>query len=96
MGRTVPTYRDALEDRLARWDREFGRALTDPKDRESFQELLQGARRYVAQGTMLSSGDLTERVFLSMLLDLERRLQLLQGKGASTDSLLVELASRAL
>lgn len=97
MGRTVPTYRDALEERLARWDREFGRALTDPKDRENFRELMQGARRYVAQGTMLSSGDLTERVFLSMLLDLERRLRALQGKpDPPSHPILVDLASRAL
>lgn len=99
MGRTVPTYRDALEERLARWDREFGRALTDPKDRENFHELLQGARRYVAQGTMLSSGDLTERVFLSILLDLERELRAYRQKAAapsSTSLPLVELASRAL
>ena len=95
MGRTVPTYRDALEARLARWDREFGRALIDPKDREDFQELLQGARRYVAQGTMLSSGDLTERVFLSMLLDLERRLHQREG-GKGTSSVPAELAARAL
>jgi hypothetical protein len=78
VGRTVPTYRDALEERLARWDREFGRALTDPKDRESFRELLQGARRYVAQGTLLSSGDLTERAFLAILLDLERQVRTLR------------------
>ena len=74
MGRTVPTYRDALEERLARWEREFGRALPDPSDRASFRRIVQGARRYVAQGTMMSTGDLLERLFLSVLLDLEREL----------------------
>jgi hypothetical protein len=92
VGRTVPTYRDALEERLARWDREFGRALTDPKDREDFHRLIQGARRYVAQGTMLSSGDLSERVFLSMLLDLERELRACRGKEGVAAPPLPEVA----
>ncbi|MGI0053369.1 MAG: hypothetical protein ACRECR_03810 [Thermoplasmata archaeon] len=72
MGRTVPTYRDAIEERLARWEREFGRALQDPADREAFRELLRGARRYVAQGTLMSTGDLSERIVLSILLSLHR------------------------
>jgi hypothetical protein len=74
VGRTVPTYRDALEDHLARWEREFGRGLPDPVDRANFQRIVQGARRYVAQATMMGSGDLVERILLSVLLDLEREL----------------------
>ncbi|MCI4342316.1 MAG: hypothetical protein L3K11_08115 [Thermoplasmata archaeon] len=73
MGRTVPTYRDALSDLLARWDREFGRALTHPADRAAFHELVVAARRYVSQGTQMSSGDLVERVLLSVIVDLFRR-----------------------
>ena len=75
MGRTVPTYRDALEERLSQWEHEFGRALPDPADREGFRRLLQGARRYTSQGTMMSSGDLLERILLSVLLDLQRELE---------------------
>jgi hypothetical protein len=75
VGRTVPTYRDALTDLLARWDREFGRALTSPADRLAFHELVVAARRYVSQGTQMSSGDLVERVLLSVLVDLFRRAQ---------------------
>ncbi|MCI4321930.1 MAG: hypothetical protein L3K18_07535 [Thermoplasmata archaeon] len=74
MGRTVPTYRDALEGHLAQWEREFGRSLNDPADRESFRRVQQRARRYVAQGTMMATGDLVERVFLSILVSLEREL----------------------
>jgi len=80
VGRTVPTYRDALEDHLARWEREFGRGLPDPVDRANFQRILQGARRYVAQATMMGSGDLVERILLSVLLDLERELHA-TGRG---------------
>jgi hypothetical protein len=73
MGRTVPTYRDALTDLLARWEREFGRALTSPRDRAAFHELLLAARRYIPQGTMMSSGDIVERALLSLLVDLYRQ-----------------------
>lgn len=73
MGRTVPTYRLALEEVLARWEREFGRALTDPADRNAFHQVILAARRYIPQGTQMSSGDLLERLLLSVIVDLNRR-----------------------
>ena len=73
MGRTVPTYRDALTELLARWEREFARSLTSPRDRVAFRELVLAARRYIPQGTMMSSGDVIERALLSLLLDLYRQ-----------------------
>ena len=71
MGRTVPTYHDALEALLLRWEREFGRGLQTRAEEEAFQRLLTRARRHVAQGTLMSTGDLLERVLLSILVDLE-------------------------
>ena len=38
MGRTAPTYREALEERLKRWDA-FGRLLTDPEDKAAFERI---------------------------------------------------------
>jgi hypothetical protein len=75
MGRTVPTYREALDGLLARWEREFGHSLSDPRDREAFHEVVLAARRYIPQGTMMTSGDLVERVLLSLLVDLQRKLR---------------------
>jgi hypothetical protein len=74
MGRTVPTYREALEAFLLRWEREFGRALQDPSERDAFERLRVRALRHVAQGTLMSTGDLLERVLLSILVDMERDL----------------------
>lgn len=74
MGRTVPTFRDALEEHLGVWEREFGRSLPDPKDRECFHRVVQGARRYVAQATMMSTGDRLERILLAVLVSLQREL----------------------
>ncbi len=73
MGRTVPTYRQALEERMKRWEA-FGRLLTTPEEREAFQRLCTGARRYAAQATYVGSPDLLESILLSVLLDLARRL----------------------
>ncbi len=73
MGRTVPTYRQALEERLRRWE-EFGRLLTTPEERAAFDALIRGARRYIAQATYVGSPDLLESLLLSVLLDLARQL----------------------
>lgn len=73
MGRTVPTYRLAVDELLVRWEREFGRALVDPADQAAYRDLVLGVRRYIPQGTLMTSGDLLERVLLSLLLDLYRR-----------------------
>ncbi len=73
MGRTAPTYRQALEERMKRWD-EFARLLTTPEERAAFETLRTGARRYAAQATYVGSPDLLESILLSVLLDLARRL----------------------
>jgi hypothetical protein len=73
MGRTAPTYRQALEERLKRWDA-FGRLLTTPEERAAFERIRLGARRYVAQATYVGSPDLLESILLSVLLDLARQL----------------------
>lgn len=73
MGRTAPTYRQALDERLRRWEA-FERLLTTPEERAAFATLRAGARRYVAQATQVGSPDLLESILLSVLLDLARRL----------------------
>jgi hypothetical protein len=79
MGRTAPTYRQALEERLKRWEA-FGQLLTTPEEREAFRQLCTGARRYVAQATYVGSPDLLESILLSVLLDLARRLPPPEGR----------------
>ena len=81
MGRTAPTYRQALDERLKRWD-EFERLLTTREEREAFALLRTGARRYVAQATQVGSPDLLESILLSVLLDLARRLPREPARGS--------------
>jgi hypothetical protein len=74
VGRTAPTYRQALEERMKRWD-EFARLLTTPEDRAAFEIVRTGARRYAAQATYVGSPDLLEAILLSVLTDLAVRLR---------------------
>jgi len=74
VGRTVPTYRQALEERMKRWDA-FARLLTTPEDRAAFELVRTGARRYAAQATYVGSPDLLEAILLSVLTDLAGRLR---------------------
>ena len=74
MGRTAPTYRQALEERMKRWD-EFARLLTTSEDRAAFEMVRTGARRYVAQATYVGSPDLLEAILLSVLTDLAVRMR---------------------
>jgi hypothetical protein len=74
VGRTAPTYRQALEERMKRWDA-FARLLTTPEDRAAFELVRTGARRYVAQATYVGSPDLLEAILLSVLTDLAGRLR---------------------
>jgi len=74
VGRTAPTYRQALEERMKRWD-EFARLLTSPEERAAFEMVCTGARRYVAQATYVGSPDLLESLLLSVLTDLAVRVR---------------------
>jgi hypothetical protein len=74
VGRTVPTYRQALEERMKRWDA-FARLLPTPEDRAAFDLVRTAARRYVAQATYVGSPDLLEAILLSVLTDLAGRLK---------------------
>jgi hypothetical protein len=79
MGRTAPTYRQALEERLKRWEL-FGRLLTTPEERSAFSTLVQSARRHIPQATYWGSPDLLEALVLSILLDLAARVPPTEGR----------------
>ena len=79
MGRTVPTYRLALERMAQQWN-DFKRALRKD-DREAFESLINRARMHASAATYAISLDPTESAFLSMLLEHEKELiQLKKGR----------------
>ena len=87
MGRTVPTYRIALERMAQQWS-DFRRALRKG-DREAFESLIRSARMHASAATYAVSLDPTESAFLSMLLEHEKELirlrKALDGDGGSDD-----------
>lgn len=76
MGRTVPTYRLALERMAQQWN-DFRRALRKD-DREAFEALMKSARMHASASTYAISVDPSESAFLSMLLEHEKELMRLR------------------
>ena len=72
MGRTVATWRDRIERRIAAWSG-FRRALR-LDDRIAFDYLLNSVRRRSSACGMIPASDEIEPALLSMLIDLEARL----------------------
>ncbi|UCE91231.1 MAG: hypothetical protein JSV90_07400 [Methanobacteriota archaeon] len=87
MGRTVPTYRVALERMAQQWS-DFRRALRKG-DREAFESLIRSARMHASAATYAVSLDPTESALLSMLLEHEKELirlrEALDGGGKRND-----------
>lgn len=72
MGRTVATYRLALESMAQQWN-DFRRALRSG-DREAFDALMNRARMHASAATYAISLDPTESALLSMLLEHEKEI----------------------
>ena len=83
MGRTVPTYRLALEAMTQQWN-DFRRALRSD-DREAFDSLMNGARLHASASTYAISLDPTESALLSMLLEHEKKLLALMKRLEDRD-----------
>lgn len=72
MGRTVPSYRQALEMEIARWEG-FRRALRD-RDIEAFDRIMNACRIHASAASMATRPILTEAMFMSILLTQQRKL----------------------
>ena len=72
LGRTVPSYRQALEEEIIRWEG-FRRALRD-KDEEAFDRMMNACRIYASAGGMATRPILTEAMFMSILVSQKKEL----------------------
>ena len=77
MGRTVPTFRQLLEQTAARWSK-FRRALRR-EDQVCFDRLFRHARSYTQAATYQASDNPMESVLLSIALGHEKRLDALES-----------------
>ena len=76
MGKTVESYRMALDHEVQRWS-SFARALRK-EDREVFEQLIDICRNYASAGSNATRPVLFEPMVLSILLDQQKTLHRLK------------------
>ena len=72
MGRTVPSYRQALETEITRWEG-FRKALRG-EDVEVFDRMMNSCRLFASAGSMATRPILVEAMFMSVLLSQQKEL----------------------
>jgi hypothetical protein len=72
MGRTVPTFRQLIEEAAAHWSK-FRRALRR-EDQQHFDRLFRIVRSYTYAATYQCHDNPMEAILLSIVLDQEKRL----------------------
>jgi hypothetical protein len=93
MGRTVPTFRQLIDDAIARWSK-FRRALRR-EDQEYFDRLFRRVRTYTQAATYQASDNPMEAILLSIAIDQEKRLDALEH-GALEHAALPPEANRSI
>jgi hypothetical protein len=72
MGKTVETYRMALEEEISRWSG-FARALRI-EDRQAFDALMDACRNYASAGSNATQPILFEPMILSILVSQQKTI----------------------
>jgi hypothetical protein len=78
MGRTVPSFRPALEHEIESW-KNFKRALR-PEEKKIFNKLMNYARIHADAGSMSARPMLSEVLFISFAVEQEKRIEMLEEK----------------
>ncbi len=78
MGRTVPSYRQALEAEIGRWEG-FRKALRG-RDVEAFDRMMNACRVYASAGGMATRTFLAEAMFMCILLSQQKELMEIREK----------------
>jgi hypothetical protein len=76
MGKTVESYRMALEDEIHRWSG-FEKALR-AEDRQAFEALMDACRSYASAGSNATNPILFEPMILSILLSQQIKISRLE------------------
>ena len=76
MGRTVESYRMALEDEINRW-KGFEKALRT-EDKEAFEVLMDACRLYASAGSNATQPILFESMIISILLFQQKKIRRLE------------------
>ena len=76
MGKTVESYRMALEDEIRRWSG-FAKALRSV-DKEAYEELMDSCRSFASAGSNATQPVIFEPMIMSMLLFQQEKLRRLE------------------
>ena len=76
MGKTVKSYRMALEDEISRWGG-FEKALRI-EDKEAFDALMDACRNFASAGSNATMPILFEPMVMSILLSLQKKISRLE------------------
>ena len=82
MGKTVPSYRMALEAEIARWQG-FARALRE-EERKAFEALMDACRNTASAGGNATNQIIFEPMVISILLSQQIRIQKLERQLKET------------
>jgi hypothetical protein len=88
MGRTVPSFRPALEHEIESW-KDFKRALR-PEEQKIFDKLMNFARIHADAGSMSARPMLSEVLFISFAIEQEKKIDLLEEKVKELEKRLKE------
>ena len=78
MGKTVESYRLALEDEINRWSG-FSRALRI-EDREAFEAVMDACRSYASAGSNATQPILFEPMVISILVAQQKRIRQIEKR----------------
>jgi hypothetical protein len=73
LGRTVPSFRMAVEQELQKW-KEFRRGLR-AEEQVILDELLDSVRKHADAGSLVCSPTISEIAIMSMLIELKKQLK---------------------
>jgi hypothetical protein len=76
MGRTVPSFRPALEHEIESW-KDFKRALR-PEEQKIFDKLMNYARIHADAGSLSARPMLSEILFISLAIEQEKKIEALE------------------
>jgi hypothetical protein len=76
MGKTVPSYRMALESEIVRWHG-FGKALR-VEEREAFEAVMDACRSYASAGSNATNAIIFEPMAMSIMLNLQLKVNRLE------------------
>ncbi|MFW9784258.1 MAG: hypothetical protein ACFFFB_18410 [Candidatus Heimdallarchaeota archaeon] len=77
MGRTVPSFRPALEQEIESW-KDFKRALR-PEERKIFDKLVNYSRIHADAGSLGGRPLLSEILFMSFAIEQEKKIEFLEN-----------------